>query len=231
MSAQGTPTLAIVADDGGLIDQLRGAAGDDCLVVAVPTAVAEEFLPDAPPAAVLLDLDGDRAGLDLLRRLAEQPRLQGVPFIVLSSTSDYTVFEEAHRLGAAEFVTRPFQAAELLTRIRALACGRKPRPVGRLKLGALLVASGLVTQDDLDSALDRQQHGGGRLGEALVRAGLLTEQDMVAAVAGQMRIGVADLPDTAPQTASACRCCRATSSCATASCRCTWTRTARCTWP
>ena len=202
MSAQGTPTLAIVADDGGLIDQLRGAAGDDCLVVAVPTAVAEEFLPGAPPAAVLLDLDGDRAGLDLLRRLAEQPRLQGVPFIVLSSTSDYTVFEEAHRLGAAEFVTRPFQAGELLTRIRALACERKPRPVGRLKLGALLVASGLVTQEDLDSALDRQQLGGGRLGEALVHAGLLTEQDMVTAVAGQMRIGVADLPDASPQPAS-----------------------------
>jgi type IV pilus assembly protein PilB len=202
VSIQGTARLAVVADDDSLIYQLQAAAGADCQVVAMPTAGAEAALLESPPAAVVLDLDGNGAGLELLRRLNEHPRLHDVPFIVVSTTSDYAVFEEAHRLGAAEFVTRPFQAPELLTRIQALACGRKPRPVGRLKLGALLVASGLVTQQDLDSALDRQQHDGGRLGEALVHAGLLTEQDMVAAVAGQMRIGVADLPDAAPQPAS-----------------------------
>jgi hypothetical protein len=61
------------------------------------------------------------------------------------------------------------------------------------------VASGLVTQAKLDGALKRQHSDGGRLGEVLVNEGLVTEQDIVRAVAGQMRIGVVDLSQTAPQ--------------------------------
>ena len=82
----------------------------------------------------------------------------------------------------------------------------------------MLVASGLVTQTQLDDALKRQRSDGGRLGEVLVNDGLVTEQDIVNAVAGQMRIGVIDLTQTRRRRAPSASC-RVTSSSATVSFR------------
>ncbi len=66
-------------------------------------------------------------------------------------------------------------------------------PGGRRRLGALLVADGLVTQHQIEAALARQQLDRRRLGEVLVREGLVSEQDLVDALAEQLRLEVADL--------------------------------------
>ena len=121
---------------------------------------------------------------------------------MLSSASDFATFEHAHRAGAAEYVTKPFSPDDLRPKLDALVSGRKRRTNGRLKLGALLVASGLVTREQLDGALARQHDGGGRLGEVLVSEGLVTDHDIVTAVAGQMHIGVVDLAQSTPQPAA-----------------------------
>ena len=130
---------------------------------------------------------------ELLRAMGADTDLRAVPVVTLSSHGDFSTFERAHRLGAAEFVTKPFSPDDLEVKIASVVSGRKMRSAGRLKLGAMLVASGLVTQMQVDSALKRQRSDGGRLGELLVSDGLLSEQDIVSAVAGQMRIGVVDL--------------------------------------
>jgi len=122
--------------------------------------------------------------------------------VALASDGDFGTFEHAHRAGAAEFVTKPFLPDELRRKIDALTVTRPQRVAGRLKLGALLVASGLVTQGQLDSALSHQTDGGGRLGELLVSERLVSEHDIVTAVAGQMHIGVVDLTQTTPQPAA-----------------------------
>ena len=64
---------------------------------------------------------------------------------------------------------------------------------GRRKLGALLVADGLVTQHQIEAALARQQVERRRLGDVLVREGLVSERDLVEALAAQLRLEVADL--------------------------------------
>ncbi len=158
------------------------------------------MLRERPPAAIILDLDLTTFdGFELLRLVSTDAELRGVPVVVLSSNGGFDTFERAHRLGASEFVTKPFSPDELGAKVDNLVSGRKQRSAGRLKLGALLVASGLVTQEQLDGALKRQRSDGGRLGEVLVNEGRVTEQDIVTAVAGQMRIGVVDLSQTAPQ--------------------------------
>jgi type IV pilus assembly protein PilB len=64
---------------------------------------------------------------------------------------------------------------------------------GRRRLGALLVADGLVSQHQIEAALARQQIERRRLGDVLVREGLVSEKDLVEALAAQLRLAVADL--------------------------------------
>ena len=64
---------------------------------------------------------------------------------------------------------------------------------GRRRLGALLVADGLVSQHQIETALARQQIERRRLGDVLVREGLVSETDLVEALAAQLRLEVADL--------------------------------------
>ncbi len=197
-------TLAIIDDDTELLGELSRAFAPRYSIVAGPgDPDTLRTLQDKAPAAIILDLDiGTFDPFELLRLISGDPSLRGTPILVLASDGDFSTFEHAHRIGASEFVTKPFAPDDLGRRLDALISGRTQRAAGRLKLGALLVASGLVTQQQLDDALERQHDGGGRLGEVLVAEGLVGEPDIVNAVAGQMRIGVVDLAHTTPQPAA-----------------------------
>jgi type IV pilus assembly protein PilB len=197
-------TLAIIDDDTELLGELSRTLGSS---FHVTTSLGDpgtiRMLRDDPPSAIVLDLDLDTFdAYELLRLVSGDPTLRGTPVLTLSSASDFATFEHAHRAGAAEYITKPFSPDDLGSRIEALIDGRKRRTNGRLKLGDLLVASGLVTGDQVKGALARQTDGGGRLGEVLVADGLVSEQDIVTAVANQMHIGVVDLSQTTPQPAA-----------------------------
>ncbi len=64
---------------------------------------------------------------------------------------------------------------------------------GRKRLGEQLVASGLITEAQLDEALAMQKTGGGLLGEVLVSTGTLTEQSLAQALASFFGYEVANL--------------------------------------
>lgn len=197
-------TLAIIDDDPELLQELAAALATDYRVVtgtAHPDILQQ--LRDDAPAAIILDLDLDDGDpFDLLRRITGDPQLGDAPVLVLSSVGDFATFERSHRAGAADYVTKPLSPDDLRPRLAALLSGRKRRGNGRLKLGDLLVASCLLTREQLDRALARQHDDGGRLGALLVDEGLVAERDIVTAVARQMRIGVVDLEHTAPQPAA-----------------------------
>jgi type IV pilus assembly protein PilB len=197
-------TLAIIDDDTELLGELTRALQTSYHVTTSrgdPGTI--RMLQEDPPSAVVLDLDlVTFDAYELMQLMSGDPALRGTPLLVLSSASDFTTFEHAHRAGASEYVTKPFSPDELRPKLDALMSGRKRRTNGRLKLGAVLVASGLVTQEQLDGALARQNNGGGRLGEVLVSESLVSEHDIVTAVARQMHIGVADLTHTTPQPAA-----------------------------
>jgi type IV pilus assembly protein PilB len=48
-----------------------------------------------------------------------------------------------------------------------------------LKLGEFLIKSNLITEDQLENALNEQRETGGRIGEHLVRLGFVTEEDIL----------------------------------------------------
>ncbi len=47
-----------------------------------------------------------------------------------------------------------------------------------MRIGDILVASGIITQSGIERALDRQKEEGGRLGDNLIALGLITEQQL-----------------------------------------------------
>jgi type IV pilus assembly protein PilB len=65
------------------------------------------------------------------------------------------------------------------------------------QLGDILLAGGLVTQDQLDAAVGEQARLGRSLGRVLVDQGVLTESQLVAALAAQIGMRFVDLADTA----------------------------------
>jgi type IV pilus assembly protein PilB len=58
----------------------------------------------------------------------------------------------------------------------------------REKLGQILLVEGLVTEEQLEKALEIQKKDGTRLGETLIKLGIVTEKDIVIAMAKQLSI-------------------------------------------
>jgi CheY-like chemotaxis protein len=67
------------------------------------------------PCLVLLDLKlPRRSGLDVLRWIQEQPALQMLVVIVLSSSRDKNDVDEAYQLGARSYLVKPLSLGERL---------------------------------------------------------------------------------------------------------------------
>ncbi|MFH1045398.1 MAG: ATPase, T2SS/T4P/T4SS family [Candidatus Omnitrophota bacterium] len=63
----------------------------------------------------------------------------------------------------------------------------------RLRLGELLVKDGLITEEQLEKAIQAQKKEGERIGKVLVKLGLVTEKDIVVILGKQLSIPYASL--------------------------------------
>ena len=192
--------LAIVDADAGTRAIVREAFGDAYEVDEIgDEAALLSKLKARPPAVLLLDcqlrvLDA----VQVLRQIAKAPELSRTVTIVLAGPVGCFDFEEGHRLGAADVVAKPFDPVDLRARIEGALRRQQTAPLGRQRIGTLLLRAGAITQEQLDTCIVEQREHGGRLGAILVREGLLTEMELVQALAGQMAIAVADLHQEAP---------------------------------
>jgi two-component system KDP operon response regulator KdpE len=107
----------------------------------VPVSTGEAAVAEAErrrPDVVLLDLMlPDIDGLDVCRRLRER---SSTPIIVLSAQGDEAMKVAALDLGADDYLTKPFGAAELLARLRvALRHAAGSRGTAHFELDGLRV--------------------------------------------------------------------------------------------
>ncbi|HWJ05945.1 MAG TPA: EAL domain-containing protein [Steroidobacteraceae bacterium] len=73
-----------------------------------------------PPDLILLDYDlTDMDGLETIRRLRCSEKLESVPVIFVTGSTDSAVEVQAFRNGAVDFLRKPFQPAVLRARVRA----------------------------------------------------------------------------------------------------------------
>lgn len=68
---------------------------------------------------VLMDLMMPRvSGLDLLQQIHDSERLRHIPSIILTASTDRSTKRQAINLGAADFLCKPFDPEELLSRVQ-----------------------------------------------------------------------------------------------------------------
>jgi len=73
------------------------------------------------PELIILDVRMDEMdGLAVLRQLKESDATRNIPVIMVTVTSDHLTKLKSESAGAARFMTKPFQPAQLLAEIRSL---------------------------------------------------------------------------------------------------------------
>ncbi|TSE34279.1 response regulator transcription factor [Tepidimonas charontis] len=121
----GTATILIVDDDVRLAAMLGEYLAQQAgwrIAHASTLQQGQRMLQTAAlPDALVLDLmlpDGD--GLDLCRTLRAQPRTRGLPLLMLTARGEPADRVVGLELGADDYLAKPFEARELLARLRAL---------------------------------------------------------------------------------------------------------------
>jgi CheY-like chemotaxis protein len=111
--------VVLVDDDKSCRDQGRAILKNSYEVFAVPSAYKLfELLEMVTPDLILLDIHMPIVdGFLTIKRVKKDPRFAGIPVIFLTATSDKESVVKGSSLGAAGFVTKPFSAADLISRI------------------------------------------------------------------------------------------------------------------
>ena len=126
-----TSRLLLIDDDA----RLTAMVGDYLRVngqevdVAATLAAGRDRLRLGAYDALVLDLmlpDGD--GLDLTRELRADPRFKRLPLLMLTARGEPLDRVLGLELGADDYLAKPFEARELLARIKALLRRAQPAP-------------------------------------------------------------------------------------------------------
>ncbi|EHR70558.1 response regulator with CheY-like receiver domain and winged-helix DNA-binding domain [Burkholderiales bacterium JOSHI_001] len=139
--------LLLIDDDSrltGMVGDYLRANGFD-VDVAGTLADGREQLAATVYDALLLDLmlpDGD--GLDLTRELRSQTRTKRLPLLMLTARGEPLDRIVGLELGADDYLPKPFEARELLARVKALLRRAQPEPASEdvLRFGRLEVDLG-----------------------------------------------------------------------------------------
>jgi two-component system, response regulator len=76
---------------------------------------------DVAPRLILLDLNLPKiSGLDVLRQIKADPRMAGIPVVVLTSSGNERDLVEAYRLGANSYMQKPVDFVQLQKTIREM---------------------------------------------------------------------------------------------------------------
>ena len=123
------PTIYVVDDDDAVRDSLQALFEAEGFEVAVFASAAEFLKGCAARGDGCLVTDvrmPDMNGLELLAAMSE--RGDAPPVIMITGHGDVPIAVRAMKLGAADFIEKPFDAGMLLARVRAAL--REPRAAG-----------------------------------------------------------------------------------------------------
>ena len=127
--------ILIVDDEPSIRDMIKVALeliGFEC-IEAASAIEAMPLIVDERPDLVLLDwMMPEVSGIDLLRRLRREQGTQEIPVILLTAKADEQNTVQALDAGADDYITKPFSARELTSRIKSVL--RRSEGMGNIEL-------------------------------------------------------------------------------------------------
>lgn len=117
------PTLLLIEDEAQQREALTLVLeSEGYTVVAVPSAEeALQSIRASKPALVVSDIK--LTGLDgftMFEQLRQEPPFRDLPFLFITGYNDLATIENAKRLGAAGYITKPYNLEELVALVRKL---------------------------------------------------------------------------------------------------------------
>lgn len=114
------PLVLIVDDNATNIDLLVSTLQDKYrLGIAKKGSAALEYAAKFRPDLILLDIMmPEMNGYEVCARLKENPATSSIPLIFITSMSETTDKTKAFAMGAVDYITKPFHAAEVKARVK-----------------------------------------------------------------------------------------------------------------
>jgi FixJ family two-component response regulator len=127
-----TPTAYVVDDDALMLSALRRVFSAALMPVETfssARALLDACPPNDDPAVLVLDVKmPGMTGLELQRELVARGMRH--PIVFLTGSGDVPMAVEAMRMGAADFLEKPFDNARLVERVRHAFAGARRAPAG-----------------------------------------------------------------------------------------------------
>jgi two-component system OmpR family response regulator len=131
MAEPRAPRILIAEDDDAILDLLvtRLRIAGYHTAQEKDGVAALEAIRRAPPNACILDVNMPRLdGFQVLRRLKADPLTAHVPVLILTARRGPDDIKTAIRLGATDYLSKPFNDEQLLARVARLLRRRSPPP-------------------------------------------------------------------------------------------------------
>ena len=117
------PIVLVVDDNQQNLELIRAYLDDfECETLAACDGVeALELIADRKPDLVLLDVMMPKmSGFEVCRRLKNDPGTEDIPIIMVTALNEFGDIERGIDSGADDFVSKPVNRLELITRVRTM---------------------------------------------------------------------------------------------------------------
>ncbi|MHC4154753.1 MAG: response regulator [Planctomycetota bacterium] len=118
-----TPVVLVVDDNQQNLELLQAYLEDvDCeSVPAYDGLEAMEIVAKSPPDLILLDVMMPKmSGFEVCKRLKNDPKTSDIPIIMVTALNEYGDIERAIDVGTDDFLSKPINKLELLTRVKTM---------------------------------------------------------------------------------------------------------------
>ena len=122
-SQQKQPVILVVDDNQQNLELLQAYLEDvDCTTIPAHDGLqALDIVRKSPPDLILLDVMMPKmSGFEVCKRLKDDPKTTDIPIIMVTALTEFGDIERGIDSGTDDFLSKPVNKLELLTRIKTL---------------------------------------------------------------------------------------------------------------